>query len=232
MEAKDFRLDYFQIYNFENPQDVRGITPTIQLRGQFDEDGPEFAKLQYLKKIANPVQKYREDIYNRRGHLVWYNMRSSDVPTAIGVKLENQFGKQKIVIYGDVGLLVPAQKRKMPRGKFSKPTKLDHYKIYRVVDHSPVENVDLELKDQFHKRKAKLGYAVAFAVPVEKVHAGREFPIINEKAHLTIYRIAYSKDMPQMVETRDQFNRYRYLKIGRSYLLAAPSEKLDWKVLD
>jgi hypothetical protein len=151
----------------------------------------------------------------------------------IRVTLENQFGSQKIVLYGVVGLFVPARKRIMTPGNvFSKPSKLDHYKIYRVIDSTPVETKPCKLEDQFHKREVNVGYASAFAVPVRKEHSGREFPVYNKEAYLIIYRVSYSKDQPHIIETRDQFGRHRYLKVGRSYHLAVPSEKLDWKVMD
>ena len=89
----------FQIYDLENPQHVGGIYPRIRLKSQFDEEGAEFARLQSLKKIVNPVQKDDEDMFNKHGSLVWYSIESSDPAAVILVKFENQFGVQKIVIY-------------------------------------------------------------------------------------------------------------------------------------
>lgn len=233
MNAKDLKLDYFQIYNLENPQDVRRRVPTIWLKGQFEKEEAEFAHLQYLKMIANPVRKDNEEYYNKNGHLVWYNMESSDPVIARRVKIENQFGDQKLVINEVVGLLAPTLKRIMGSGSaFTKLTNIDHYKIYRVIDETPIKRETLVLEDQFHERKADLRHAMAFAVPVKKEHAGKSFPIVNEEAHLTIYWVSYSKNMPHIIETRDQFARHRYLKVDRSFLLAAPSKKIDWKVLN
>jgi hypothetical protein len=226
MNAKEFQLDYFQIYDLEVPKDVREFSPSVMLKGQFDQE-PELAKPQFLKKFANPVSKNGEAIFDKNAHLTWYNLTSYDPTIGRNVKVANQFGEQEIVIYGVVGLLVPALKRK-PGSVFPEPTKLGHYKIYRVIDGQRVGK-PVKLEDQFHKREAEVYDPVAFAVPVSKEHHGRVFPIHNKNAHLTIYKVKPSKDMPDVIDARDQFGLHRYLKMGRSYLLAVPSKKVQWK---
>lgn len=229
MNARKLQLDYFQIYDIEIPKDVRELSPKVRLRGQFDTEEGEWAKPQFLKKFANPVSKNGEPIFDKIAHLTWYNMNSTDPAVLRNVTIENQFGKQVILTYDVRGLLVPALKRK-PGSVFPRPTKLklDHYKIYRVIN---VKRVDksVKLEDQFHKREATVYHPVAFAVPVSKEHHGKVFPIHNSKAHLTIYQVEQSKDMPDMIDARDQFGLHRYLKMGVSYLLAVPSKKLEVK---
>jgi hypothetical protein len=38
-----------------------------------------------------------------------------------------------------------------------------------------------------------------------------------------------SKDIPDVIDARDQFGTHRYLKMGVSYLLAVPSKKVEWR---
>jgi hypothetical protein len=230
MNAKEFKLDYFQFYDIEIPKDVRELSPLVRLQGQFDQDGPERAKPQYLKKFANPVSKNGEAIFDKNAHLTWYNLTSSDPIVTRKVTVVNQFWeRERELRIADVrALLVPAQKRK-PRGEFTKPAKLDHYKVYRVIDEQGVDNRAYKLEDQFHNREVTVYRPFAFAVPVTKEIDGKVFPIHNHEAHLTIYEVTRSRDMPNVIDARDQFGVHRYLKMGKSYLLAVPSRKIEWK---
>ena len=233
MTAKDLKLDYFQFYALENPKDVREFSTSVKLKGQFDEEA-EWAKLAALTLFGNPVAKNNEEIFDKNAHLAWYKLlKSTDPFEKLEVHLENQFGTQKILIYGVRAVLVPAQKASviLPT-RFSKPTRLDHYKIYRVIEGEPV-NKPIDLEDQFHRRETGVDYPTGFAVPVTKEHHGKTFPIHNAKAHLTIYRMKPpSGDMRHVINVRDQFGTYRYLKIGVSYLLGVPSKKLKWKKVE
>jgi hypothetical protein len=167
MNAKDFKLDYFQFYDIEIPKDVRELSPLVRLQGQFDKEGPEWAKPQYLKKFANPVSKNGEAIFDKNAHLTWYNLTSSDpIKDRWRVKVANQFYEhgQELRIAGVRALLVPAQKRK-PRGEFTKPAKLDHYKVYRVIDEQGVVNRAYKLEDQFHKTRSYSVPSLCFRGP-------------------------------------------------------------------
>lgn len=238
MNAKEFKLDYFQFYDIEIPKDVRELSPLVRLQGQFDEEEPEWAKPQYLKKFANPVSKNGETIFDKNAHLTWYDVTSSDPKLSGSVKVANQFYEhgQEFGLGAVVAMLVPAQKREtrdvFTRPEvFTKPTKLDHYKVYLARFRQQSSQLDpVILKDQFQKRNDVYVYnPTFFAVPVTKDNNGKVFPIQNPNAHLTIYQVAYSKDMPNVIDARDQFGTHRYLKMGVSYLLAVPSKKVEWK---
>ena len=224
MSAREFGLDYFQLYDIENPQLVQ---ESVTLKGQFDKE-PERGRLRRLNRFANPVSKNGEPILDKYAHLTSYFLHDPTSEPKRVVIFSNQFGReQKIVTYSTIALLAPA--RKIERGsKF--PEKLDHYKVYRVIDGDPVGK-EVKLEDQFASREAKVTYPIAFAVPVKKEHEGKTFPIHNEKAHLVFYRITPSENIPKSIKAYDQFGRY-YLKIGVSYLLGVPSMKVDWKELD
>jgi hypothetical protein len=237
MTAKDLQLDYFQFYALENPKDVRELSPAVMLKGQFDEEA-EWAKLASLTLFGNPVAKNKEAIFDKNAHLAWYKLlKITDPFEKLTVQIENQFGRQEILIYDVRAVLVPAQKAivkliELPgRSKFSRPTKLDHYKIYRVIEGKPV-NKPIHLEDQFHRMETGVYFPTGFAVPVTKEHHGKTSPIHNAKAHLTIYQMKPSGDMRQVINVRDQFGTYRYLKIGVSYLLGVPSKKLKWRKVE
>ena len=230
MNAKDMKLDYFQFYDLEEPKVLGELSPLITMKGQFDEDHPEWARPRLLRRFGNPVSKNGEPIFDKNAHLTWYKISSSDRRVRRSVTVANQFWKkgQGLVIYDVVAMLVPAQKR-MPRGEFTKPAKLGHYKVYQVINEQQVGSPPVKLVDQFEEREAQIYRAVAFAVPVTKELHGKEFPIQNPKAHLTIFSVSRSDDMPNVIDARDQFGTYRNLRMGASYLLAVPSKKIDWK---
>lgn len=233
MNAKEFKLDYFEFYDLEEPKELGELSPLITLRGQFDEDHPEWTRPRVLRRFGNPVSKNGEPIFDKNAHLTWYNITSSDPVTRRSVTVANQFWKkgQELVTFEARAMLVPAQKR-VPGGEFTKPAKLGHYKVYSVLNEAHVQGPPVKLADQFQDREAEVYRAVAFAVPVTKELHGKEYPIINPRAHLTIFKVRYSNEMPTVIVARDQFGTHRRLKIGVSYLLAVPSKKIDWKELD
>jgi len=230
MNAIEFRLDYFQIYELERPISILRTT-IVELRGQFDKEYAK-ARLISLDKFADRVSKNGEDFYDKNAHLNWYSLRQPNIPNRRRlVIVRNQFypQEQELLIYRLVGLLVPAQKRIYPSRKFSPITELDHYKVYRVIEGQRVDRPPVKLEDQFGGREARVYEPYCFAVPVFKKYRDKEYKILNKDAHLTIYKATPSKDVPAVVDTRDQFAARRGLKLGPSYLLAVPSKKVDWK---
>jgi hypothetical protein len=140
----------------------------------------------------------------------------------------NQFGEQKFVIGIPEGLLVPTEK--IEKGS-EFPKRLDHYKVYPVLESQPVER-SVVLKDQFGSDpKVKIGKTSFFCVPVLKKHKEKTCQIINEKAHITIYAIEPMKECGLEKGVRDQFGE-RKLSIVKSEMLGVPTAKLRVKVLD
>ena len=219
MTAQELQLDYFQFYDVANQQ----AGYYVGLQGQFDKQ-PEKAQVTYLNLFANPVSKNGEPIYDKNAHFNWYDlMDPTPDPTRV-VAFENQFGEQKIYIGSACALLVPAQKVE-PGSQF--PRKLDHYKVYKVLDFGAPVNKTVKLEDQFGGSEARVYYPRMFAVPVRKWFQGETFGINNEKAHLAIYNIN-PRSVEQVKPVRDQFSR-RYVQIFRSVLLGAPSVKQSWQ---
>jgi hypothetical protein len=221
MDTQDLKLDYFKIYDVK---DYR-LRYRVTLQGQFDKEAEE-AELLFLSYFANPVSKNQEPIYNRNAHLTWYWLYQPIPEPTRKVAVENQFGRQRILIGKPSALLAPAQKRQ--RGS-QFPMDLDHFKLYWVLEGEPV-NQGVELQDQFGDEGAKVLYPILFGVPVNKRYKEKVSPIRNKKAHLVIYRIT-PRPLQQAGAVRDQFSgrRYRELSFLRSVLLAVPSVKLEWK---
>ena len=221
MTAQDLKLDYFQFYDVANQR----LGQNILVQGQFDEE-PETIRLTQLNLFANPVSKNGEKLYNRNAHLIWYNVFDpAPEPTRV-VVVENQFGKQKILIGRAIGFLSPTQKYELG-SKF--PKELDHFKVYQVLQGEQIGK-QVTLKDQFDGNEVIVHYPVAFAVPVRKQHLHGSFGVHNREAHLVLYRIT-PRTVQKPVLTRDQFGRHQ-LYVYRSILLATPSKKLEWKVED
>lgn len=222
MNAHDLRLDYFQIYDVAN----QWVREKVLLKDQFEEE-PEKGLLAFLDWFANPVSKNAEELYDKRAHLTAYYLYQS-VPDPIRlVYFENQFGQQKVVIGRPVRLLVPAAKRTREGTLYS--GELSHYKVYQVLEGEPLKK-EVELQDQFGRSEAPVLHPYGFAAPAEKEHEGKHYPIYNEKAHLVLYRLG-PRRMRKGITVADQFGRY-YLGVYQPVLLAVPSIKHEWKVLE
>lgn len=219
MNAQDLRLDYFLLYEVAR----QSVRESVALKGQFDKE-PERGKLLFLDRFANPISKNGEDFYDENAHLTCYYLyESMPEPTRV-VVLENQFGEQKFLIGNGFGLLAPAMKTLERESVF--PEKLDHYKVYEVLEGEPL-NAVVPFRDQFRSAEVRVTYPHGFAVPVEKEHEGKAFPIQNERAHLTLYKVGVSR-MSRVIQVRDQFGRY-ILRVERSALLAVPGLKHEWQ---
>ncbi len=218
MTAEELNLDYFKFYDVANQQ----AGYVVGLQGQFDEQ-MEKAQLTYLNLFANPASKNGEPMCDKSAHFNWYDIYDPTPDPTRLVEYENQFGQSKLYTGRAYSLLVPAQKR-FPGSVF--PEKLDHYKVYQVLQGEPAMKA-VTLEDQFGKKETKVYDPVFFAVPVKKWYEGQTYGIYNEKAHLAIYRI-YPESLQQTIMVRDQFSR-RYEQVFRSILLAVPSVKLEWK---
>jgi hypothetical protein len=218
----DFKLDHFKLYDVQPYSS--GATPV--LRGQFD--GAERpAVVGMLRQFANPVSKDGEPIQDRNNHLTVYDVATTfPEPTRV-IRLENQFGKQELIIDRLLFLLVPAQKIEPGLGY---PDTLDHYKGYRVANGSSI-NRTVSLADQFDvEDSVPVLEPLVFCVPVLKKYGGRVEEIKNPQDHPTIYRIA-GKEYQIAREVLDQFfPRPIQLDIIRSQTLAVPSLKLEWSL--
>jgi hypothetical protein len=70
-----------------------------------------------------------------------------------------------------------------------------------------------------------------FAVPVVKDHAGKDYPIQNERVHLLILSIS-PQDMEKKVRLQNQFIPNDVMvNVVRRVMLAVPSIEHDWKAV-
>lgn len=214
----ELRLDHFKLYEVQ-AQSAVGHDPT--LRGQFDQTA-QTVKLLNLRQFANPVSKNGEEIHDPNAHLTVYDFATPVPDPPRFVRLENQFGEQKLVIDLALFLLVPALK--VEKG-ISFPERLDHYKCYRVVKGEPIDK-EVSLKDQFDSEETAVLEPIFFGVPTLKRYGGKIEDIKNPKEHLTIYRLK-ERDFQTTREFKDQFLSGK-LEIFRSRALAVPSLKLEW----
>ena len=225
MDATQLRLDYFQFYEFLNPfNPVR--PPVFQLKGQFDKE-PMPYRLSTLARFGDRVRKNGEELHDKNAHLTWYAIRPPDVaPVLRQVLAINQFfpNGQPLWLYNPVALLAPAQKQLKPRSPYSPPAKLDHFLVYRVVKAEGTHPKELVLDGEFGKHEGLIYEPVFFAVPVMK-RFKTVFEIINPNGHLVIYRLALKEPMEAAIGTKDQFTTRAGMKLGISYLLAAPCLK-------
>ena len=219
MTAQELKLDYFQVYDVED----REAAADVFLRGQFDTTRLKM-RLRLLDYFANPVSKNAEPLYDKNAHVAWYRGVQPPEPGR-AVSLENQFGKFEIRTGRGYGLLVPT--RKVEVGS-AVPQKLDHYKVYQVVEASKVPMVGVKLKDQFRTSDATLKSIRYFAVPVKKQHETKAYPIQNERGHLLIFEIT-PRDYDRKVKVQNQFTQGSVVQVVRSVMLAVPSLKKAWK---
>ena len=216
MKSQELRLDHFKIYDV-NDYEVR---EKVTLKGQFDREA-DSAKVCFLNYYCNPVSKNEEPLYDRDAHLAWYSIYQPVPEPMRIVVIQNQFGTSKLILGRPFALLVPSRKQ-----GHQFPEKLDHYKLYEVLEGEPL-NKEVSLKDQFESDRTRVTCPIAFGVPVTKRHDNQEFPINNEKAHLAIYRIT-PRPIQETRAARDQFGS-KYLFFMRSIALAIPSVKERWE---
>ncbi len=219
MDAKELGLDYFKVYDVQD----RYTRYPVALQGQFEKE-PKKADLLALQLFANAASKNDEPVVDWNAHLAGYLLRQQVVEPVRVILIENQFGKQRIVIGRAIFLFVPSQK-----GRESKfPEALAHFKVYQVLRGEPV-NRGVVLKDQFGTEKTEVLQPIAFAVPVTKWYRQQVFKPHNTRAHLTFYRIDAQK-LQKEVPFRNQFSTlWRSLSFISSVALAVPSLKLEVK---
>ncbi|MBX7185561.1 MAG: hypothetical protein K1Y01_10495 [Vicinamibacteria bacterium] len=218
--AHDLRLDYFRIYDIRDcPATERVLT-----RGQFDRRGQQ-GVLQGLDLFAACISKNKEPLFDPYSNLTWYRLSQSVPEPTRTVVVRNQFGEATLWIGKVEALLCPAQML----GDGSKPPgKLDHFKVYRVLDYGTPPGVVVDLRDQFAADRVTVDSPAFFAVPVMKEVRGKRYPVNNPKTHLVIYRTR-PKPIARRVAAADQFARRWPIQMLRSVALAAPSLKVRWK---
>ena len=113
----------------------------------------------------------------------------------------------------------------------------DHYKFYEVDSETapPYPGVIVQLEDQFGTFEARVGDAVSFGNPAEKVHADITTPIVDDTRHYTLYELVYEGE-PMLgswqVTINNQFQDDVELTVTGPYYLAVPPRRKTTKYRD
>ncbi len=229
MALPTFKTEHFKIYH------VRGHHPPrrmpIALKGQFESrtTRPRRHYAIQLSHFCNPVSKNGKRVANRKTHLSWYTLAGSREAVRT-VVIENQFGREVLVLGEPRLLLAPAikQGREAPK-RVRLPTDVSHFKGYRVLRYRYHKIVSVRLKDQFDRRPVttRVYPPAYFCVPVEKWVGRRRHPLRNPREHLTIYPI-----MPRWYrEVRGVWDQFKGDHLHNFYAraLAVPTLKRQFK---
>jgi hypothetical protein len=204
-------IDHYNFYETSGP----GVFDALTLKDQFGTSVTTVVL--YLLKFGTPVSKNGSPIHDLSAHLSWYGLSETQPERQIGVL--DQFGAGEWTIGGTVALLAPALKDQSP----PIPVK-NHYKCYGVTQ-GPTINQTVTLIDQFGLTEVFVTQAKYFCNPVEKIHGGEVYPIIDSLAHLAIYEALDPGTINEMVSYHDQFySGYPIPVVGKLYL-AVPAWK-------
>lgn len=206
--------NHYKVYNVIPPHNY--VAP-VQLADQF---GSYFVDTFFLEKFANPVHKNQEPIFFPEVHQTWWKVDLAGAGWR--VVISNQFGDQAWQVNDPQYLVLPA--RKYEPGP---PLQHNHYLAYSAFG-EPI-HLDVNLIDQFGIVDAVVMEPLYLLNPVEKVHDGVLYPIIDPQAHLACYRIDPPLPYDIWVIAFDQFNHYMEweLMVADHDCLCVPSWKSE-----
>ena len=199
------------------------VNLTVLLIDQFTTptDNPLFV-VERLTRFANPVSKNGEFVPDTTAHLTWWEIRGKELGRQVVV--DNQFGEQ-VLITGDARyLLAPALKD--PANSPGLPIR-NHYKCYDAIGAPPgsaAGGIQVRLDDQFGTETVTVDSVEIFCNPVDKNHAGKDFPIVDPLDHLVCYRILPPENLMEHHLLIDQFGPWRLTAVQPIWL-CVPSLK-------
>ena len=221
-------LDHFKCYVVDAPplEDVY-----VYLQDQFYSSD---VQVNYAELFCNPVEKVHGEnmtsIVNPDNHLTVYNITAPQ--TWWYVEVDNQFGRQPLIVCGPVALAAPTHK--LDPGSHGPPMYLDHYLLYQVVAAADPD-VDVSLDDEFpyFAEWVNVATPVYFANPVlykYNYSSGDETGAWDPEAHLVFYMISDNSEWYPEVTVANQFEEQTLeLAPPTGQLLAVPSEKVCYE---
>ncbi len=219
MDAQTLSLDHFMFYEVDRER----MDAKVELQCQFDRE-PEPTALLSRERWGDRVKKNGESLYKDNHTLTWYDLSDPVPDPNRTVIYDDQFGKEHKIQIGRLkAMLVPT--RCQGRGA---PTDLDHYKVFTVINPEPELGVQIKVKGEFQNVETTVRGQRYFAAPCSKSHDGRDFPVMNEKAHLVFYLIEPTPKEPDFVKLKDQFGRFR-VALHTAHLFAVPYLKQKWE---
>lgn len=214
------KLNHFKVYAAKG--EFKQIS--VSLRDQFSRQIKK-AIVAGIPYFANPVNKNGEGIPNPNAHLTWYTIKIDEPLIKRVVVIENQFGKQKLILGKALYLLVPTEKIE-PNSLF--PCEFNHFICYEVLEGD--FKTDVKLKDQFNESPILffVGKPRYFCNPVSK-NMGK---IYDPNYHLVCYDIVSPAEGPKSrtINIKNQFGDNR-LTLQKGTLLCVPSQKIEWSVI-
>ena len=185
--------------------------------------------------FCNPVEKVHEGvvtpILDPDHHLTLYEIYHQQEPGQWLVEVNNQFGRQQLLVQGPIQLAVPTQK--VEPWYHEPPVGLDHFLLYEVVQWIPDMTMYLAgLNDEFGTQSDVFGvWPIYFANPVRKTDAsGMVTEIQDPQAHLIFYDMQGQVYSYPPVQAVNQFGEQYFPVVWGPYHLAVPSQKISWEV--
>jgi len=194
-----------------------------------DQFGGRNANIPARKELCNPVRKRAEPFQNRAAHLQCYLTRSPAVNKVVAV--QNQFGSQRLRVGRAQRLCLPSRKNKPGRTapQISAQQQIDHFQCYAVQGVTGLRRLGpigkVKLRDQFGKRRVRIGPAFRLCAPVEKNNAA----VLHPVRHLVCYRLRMRRRArlaPYAYGIKNQFERNPALRTVRRQSLCVPSLKV------
>jgi hypothetical protein len=201
-----------------------------------DQFGTFEATVEESWYFCTPVEKERDGVVtpisDADHHFTFYEILLHEPIQYWQVDVDNQFGTQHLTVWGPVCLAVPTQK--VEPGNHEPPVGLDHFLLYEVV--GPEVNEIVNLHDQFTYGEYEQFLVTAplyFANPVQKTDAaGMVTEIQNPEAHLVFYELSGQLHYYQQVQIVNQFDGCTFSEIEGPWLLAVPSEKTSFELVE
>jgi hypothetical protein len=232
-------LDHFKCYNATGP--APDIPEGLELLDQFHDYWLAAGVLDPML-FCNPVDKVHGTVQissNPDNHLTVYKISAPE--SWYTVTVDNQFGEagvsQELTVYGPVALALPTQK--VEPGDHGMPKYVDHYLLYKVWEPVPLD-VSVGLDDQFPPDDpgvtVQVGPPIYFANPCLKgpVDLGLE-GLWDPDEHLVFYQISDNPEFWPSVFIKNQFFQDEGVPLDlydNWELLAVPSVKVEWSLLD
>jgi hypothetical protein len=217
------RLEHFQCY-------VTARLPFNRRRvGLKDQFASRRAGIRGRAELCNPTKKLAEPFLNRAAHLQCYTTRGPAVNRTVAVR--NQFGSQRLLVGRPLRLCLPSRKNRPGRAapQIKPAQRIDHFQCYGVQAVTPLRRRGAlgvyGLKDQFGKRKVRIGPSFRLCAPVQKNTGLVQHPV----RHLVCYGLRMSRRSrvaPYQYGIKNQFERNPALRTVKRQSLCVPSLKV------
>jgi hypothetical protein len=211
-------IDHYKTYEVFGPSYVRPIL----LKDQFQD---EFVDIIQMTKFATPVMKNNFPFCDSIAHLTWWDIiEPADPEPLVFVNAQDQFGFHDLQVRNSTHFLVPAVKN--PAAGDTIPVK-NHYLCYEAI--GDTLHIIVRLRDQFDDTQVIILTPEYFCNPCVKevLDTGDIYPIVDDLAHLIIYRVDNTISYQINASVLDQFGFWD-LTLFENFYLIVPALKDDY----